>query len=222
MQASSRILPLLCVLLFVGILLIQRGLRFHRRFGRSPFCFPNKDDVSAGAFLSRVLLLFLATMVTVAIVVAVKPEWVEHFDPLYRYHGLSTVFIGIVLISIGTVLVLRAQHDMGAAWRVGIDSAHSTELVTGGLFRFCRNPIYLGLQIALFGFLSLVPSCFMGTMLLLALLSFQVQARLEEAHLLSQHGEVYAEYCRQVGRFSLWTGRFYYPTADSKVERSQS
>ncbi len=200
MQAISRFLPLLCVLSFIGVLLGMRSLSFRRRFGRSPFCFPRKDDVSASTFLSRVLVLFFAAMVLLAIAVALNPVWLDQFDPLYHNRGPSTLFVGIALMSIGTVLVWRAQHDMGAAWRVGIDSAQRTELVTSGLFQFCRNPIYLGLQTALFGFLSLVPSYFMGTLLIVALLSFQVQARLEETHLLSLHGKAYADYCRQVGR----------------------
>jgi len=199
----------------------MRGLSFRRRFGHSPFRIPHNDDLSASAFLSRVLVLFLAAIVVLAIAVAVAPEWLDRIDPLYRYRGLATVFFGIVLMSIGTVLVWRAQLDMGAAWRVGIDSGQRTELITRGLFKFCRNPIYLGLQTALFGFFSLVPSYFMGTLLVVAFLSFQVQARLEEAHLLSQHGDLYASYCRRVGRFLPWTGRFAGPAADSATDRGQ-
>jgi protein-S-isoprenylcysteine O-methyltransferase Ste14 len=222
MEWGLRFLPLAFALSFISILLGLRGLRFRQQFGHSPFRFPRSDDVSAGAFLSRMLVAFLALVVLLGIAAAAIPDWLDRFDPLYRHRRGDTLVVGAILISIGGALVWRAQHDMGRAWRVGIDPALRTELITGGLFRFCRNPIYLGLQIGLLGFCSCLPSYFMVTLLVAAWLCFQVQARLEEAHLISQYDDVYVDYCRRVGRFLPWTGRFKTPPSAAEGNRHVS
>ena len=222
MQWSSRYLPLLFALWFVGILLGLRGIRFRHRFGHHPFRFPRGDDMSAAAFLSRMLVICLSATLLLGFVAALAPEWLDRWDPLYRYRSPTMLTFGAVLMLIGAALVWRAQNDMGAAWRVGIDPTERTGLVTHGLFQFCRNPIYLGLQIGLCGFIGLVPSYFTVTLLMLASVLFQVQARLEEVHLLSQHGELYSDYCHCVGRFLPWTGRFADPKTDRKLDRPES
>ena len=47
---------------------------------------------------------------------------------------------------------------MGASWRIGVDPEETTELVTGGVFGLCRNPIYTFMVIAWVGFALLVPT----------------------------------------------------------------
>ena len=41
---------------------------------------------------------------------------------------------GIVIGVVGLVVVLLAQHAMGASWRIGVDDSEHTELITTGLF----------------------------------------------------------------------------------------
>lgn len=216
MEWGLRFLPLALVLAFIGILLGLRALRFRQKFGHSPIRFPRRSDVSASAFLSRVLLGFLSLVALLGMIAAALPEWLDRFDPLYHHRSWEALVVGAMLMLISTLLVWRAQHDMGRAWRVGIDPNPRTVLITGGLFRLCRNPIYLGLQLGLLGFCCCVPSYFMVTLLVAAWLCFQVQARLEEAHLISQFGDIYTDYCRRVGRFLPWTGRFSTPPPASE------
>lgn len=52
-------------------------------------------------------------------------------------HGL-----GIAVAALGIVLALAAQLSLGASWRIGIDEAERTDLVTTGAFRVLRNPIF--------------------------------------------------------------------------------
>lgn len=41
---------------------------------------------------------------------------------------------GLVVAVAGVLVTLAAQRDMGASWRIGVDPAERTALVTGGLF----------------------------------------------------------------------------------------
>jgi protein-S-isoprenylcysteine O-methyltransferase Ste14 len=97
---------------------------------------------------------------------------------------------------------------MGRSFRVGIDD-RPTALVTTGVFRYVRNPIFSGLVISLSGFVLLTPSPWSLIVLLWIAGLISVQVRFEEAHLLSMHGEPYALYAGRVGRFVPGIGRWY-------------
>jgi len=125
---------------------------------------------------------------------------------LYRV-PLSMTFLGWAFIACGMAAVLVAQVQMGASWRIGIDAKERTELVTGGLFRWVRNPIFSGMLLVTLGIVVITPSpwSLMGWLFFLYVLALQV--RLEEEHLLNLHGATYRQYAERVGRFVPVIGR---------------
>ncbi|HBL04940.1 MAG TPA: isoprenylcysteine carboxyl methyltransferase [Aeromonas salmonicida] len=80
--------------------------------------------------------------------------------------------------------------------------AQASVLVTGGLYRFSRNPMYLGLlcwMMALACYLGGL-AVWLGPLLLWGWLDrFQIVP--EERALRARFGEAYAEYCRRVRRW---------------------
>jgi len=113
---------------------------------------------------------------------------------------------GWTLIAGGLVLIIAAQAQMGASWRIGIDE-RPTALVTGGPFALVRNPIFSGMLLAFAGVAALSPSAatLIGWVAVAQLVS--VQVRLEEQHLGRLHGGAYADYSARVGRFVPGLGR---------------
>jgi protein-S-isoprenylcysteine O-methyltransferase Ste14 len=78
----------------------------------------------------------------------------------------------------------------------------ATAIVTGGPYRFSRNPIYLGLFVGLVG----LAIAFDDLWLLIALAPFALVIRYgvvarEEAYLERKFGEVYRGYCARVRRW---------------------
>jgi protein-S-isoprenylcysteine O-methyltransferase Ste14 len=183
-------------------------LRFYRLYGRSPIVVPRTGDGSAHAFLSRVLAVFFIVILALGALAALWPAALAAVDLLHRPPGPVLLITGLALAALASVLVWRGQEDMAFAWRIGMDPDERTELVTRGLFRFCRNPIYLGLQLALAAFCCLLPGYFSLGLLVNGAVLLQIQARLEESYLLDRHGPAYAEYCARVGRFLPFTGRW--------------
>jgi protein-S-isoprenylcysteine O-methyltransferase Ste14 len=100
-----------------------------------------------------------------------------------------------------------AQLDLGASWRIGIEEGARPGLVVGGLYRVCRNPIFLAMLIALTGFTILVPTWLSLATLIGAAIGIRAHVRDEEAYLKRTYGPAYADYARRVGRFVPGIGR---------------
>ena len=118
----------------------------------------------------------------------------------------AAVVLGLAVAVAGLAVVVLAQAQMGASWRIGIDE-RPTGLVTHGLFRFSRNPIYLGMVVVTVGVALVAPSGWtvMGAVLAYVVVGFQ--ARAEEEHLARVHGEAFQAWAARTGRFLPWFGR---------------
>jgi protein-S-isoprenylcysteine O-methyltransferase Ste14 len=114
--------------------------------------------------------------------------------------------VALVLAGAGTLVTAVAQSQMGSSWRIGIDHG-TTSLVTGGLYRFVRNPIFAGCIVAVAGMGLLAPSAWSIAASFSIVLLIALQVRIEEEHLLRVHGGAYRAYATRVGRFLPGVGR---------------
>jgi protein-S-isoprenylcysteine O-methyltransferase Ste14 len=115
---------------------------------------------------------------------------------------------GAAIAALGIALVLWAQFEMGASWRIGVDRAEVTELVTSGPFRAVRNPIFSGMLLFWAGLALVAPNIASLLAPFVALAGVEVQVRLvEEPYLLATHGERYRAYAARAGRLVPWLGR---------------
>jgi protein-S-isoprenylcysteine O-methyltransferase Ste14 len=115
---------------------------------------------------------------------------------------------GLFLAVGGIGLTFYAQVAMGASWRIGVDPAERTQLVTTGPFALVRNPIFAAMLPTALGLTLLVPSwvALAGLAGLIAALELQVRV-VEEPYLMRAHGPTYASYAARVGRFLPGVGR---------------
>jgi len=122
--------------------------------------------------------------------------------PIPVLDGVVGHVVGAVLATVGICLTFGAQLAMGDSWRVGVDPAERTDLVTDGPFELVRNPIYGAMLPTVFGLLLMVPSALSVIGFFMLLVGLELQVRLvEEPHLLRTHGDEYARYAARVGRF---------------------
>lgn len=115
---------------------------------------------------------------------------------------------GLVATGAGIALGVASQRVMGAAWRIGVAPGERTALVTGGPFRWVRNPFFTGMALVAVGTTGASPTRIgiAATAILFATLVIQVR-RVEEPHLRATLGDGYLAYARRTGRFIPGMGR---------------
>jgi protein-S-isoprenylcysteine O-methyltransferase Ste14 len=124
------------------------------------------------------------------------PAW-AHDGPWA--HGLrwaaAALAVAFYLMSLCSWLAL------GRHWSMAIVPGQTSQLVTRGVYRWVRHPIYtlsMGLMLAS---AVVVPTVPMVVVACLHLVAMNLKARYEERHLKKSFGTAYADYCSQVGRF---------------------
>jgi protein-S-isoprenylcysteine O-methyltransferase Ste14 len=196
--------PLAGLVLFVGLGVGWRSWLQRRRHGSSGIVlFRSRSRAQnlreAGAVA---LLLLLATQ---AVAVAVQPRSLDAFL-VVRPSGVVQ-YLGAIVLFAGVAIMVAAQLDLGASWRIGIEEGARPGLVVGGLYRFCRNPIFLAMLAVLAGFALLVPTWPSLAGLLGTYGGIRGAIGAEEGYLRQAYGDDYVAYASRVGRFLPRVGR---------------
>jgi len=118
---------------------------------------------------------------------------------------------GFALVAIGSIIVFAATRDLGVEQTQGMDEG----LRTDGLYRYTRNPQYVGYIPATAGYALLVDAPFVFPLCGFYLLWWFSFPLAEEPWLRERYGQEYESYAERVPRFVgrrtlwLWLGRDY-------------
>ncbi len=199
----TSFLPLIGIAVFAAIVFCWRPWLQFRRYGSSGILLFRSGNRRQDLRDSLAVLLFVL-LLGQAIVAAARPQ---SLSPLAVDHPGLWQVSGAALLLGGLVLLVTAQLHLAASWRVGIEEGARSGLITGGLYRFCRNPIYLAILVILTGYTLLLPTRLSLALLLGAYVGMRQQISAEEAYLLRAYGEAFRDYARRVGRFLPRIGR---------------
>jgi protein-S-isoprenylcysteine O-methyltransferase Ste14 len=122
--------------------------------------------------------------------------------PLVRLWKPPVSYAGLILIVIGTVMTGYSARLFAVAGTPLIPFERTTTLITYGLYRFTRNPMYLGLMLIVLGVAILQGS--LAAFLPLPVFAWILQTRFvrgEERFLESLFGAEYLDYKSTVRRW---------------------
>jgi protein-S-isoprenylcysteine O-methyltransferase Ste14 len=173
------------------------------RFGGSPLVLYDRK-ASGTEHGRRTRLVGLATVVWAAAFIA------SAFSPGFRasvigmpLFELSPVIelVGWIVGGIGLIGMMAAQAGMGPAFRVGLAADETPALVTKGLHRWSRNPVYVFSIACLLG-ISLWAPC-VAVLVALAAIALGIHGLVlaEERFLAGVVGEAFEDYRRRVRRY---------------------
>ena len=115
-------------------------------------------------------------------------------------------FIGIVPILVGILTYLWCAWSFTFSGRgTPLHILPPEKLVVGGLYRYVRNPMYVGACLILFGEALLFTSAGLLICASAMFALFNMFVYGEEARLRHTYGESYEQYCKSVPR---WISRF--------------
>lgn len=113
----------------------------------------------------------------------------------------SARFTGFCVGMLGNLIFLLAVLQMKDSWRAGIPDRDKTKLVTDGIYRFSRNPAFLGFDLQYLGLLLLYCNGLTGLFTVFAMVMLHLQILQEEAYLADVFGAEYQEYRSRVFRY---------------------
>lgn len=200
-------MSVVALVLYVAAVIVLFGVRSwvqHHRTGSTGFRGISGSPADAGwwggvLFIAAIGLGLAGPLLAVTGTVSADP------------HPVVAV-VGLVLALAGFAATLAGQTGMGASWRIGVDPAERTSLVTTGVFAQVRNPIFTAMVSAQVGVFLLVPTWISAAALVALVVAAQLQVRvIEEPYLRLTHGDAYAAYAARTGRFIPGVGRLHAP-----------
>jgi len=189
----------IATLLYILLVFVLRSVIVWKQTGVNPFVFGSTDK--AHDYIGRVYkLMVLLTWVSIGIF-SFYPPWYQYLMPVeyLDFEYLRTA--GLILLVVSFLWTSIAQYQMSKSWRIGIDYEEKTDLISHGLFRYSRNPIFLGVLVSYLGTFLIIPNILSFSILLVTFVTIQTQVRLEEEYLEGVQGRDYLDYKSQVRRW---------------------
>lgn len=186
MSAGLHSIPLLAMLSIITATLV-RGIAIRRKTGDRPWAFASAKGVqriAGSSFAFSVAALIAAA----ALAPASDTGW---------------TIPAAIIATVGAAIVVVAQVQMGRAWRVGVREGDAPLFISHGLFRYSRNPIFVGMMLVGLSAAMVSGTWWSWSALAVFIASCAVQVRIEEAHLEASFGQSYREFRSSVPR---WVG----------------
>ena len=111
-----------------------------------------------------------------------------------RFTGFCTGILGDLIFFVSVIC-------MKDSWRAGIPDQDQTELVTSGIYKFSRNPAFLGFDFMYIGVLLMYFNPLTLFFSLFAIVMLHLQILQEEKYLTATFGKEYEEYKKRVFRY---------------------
>jgi protein-S-isoprenylcysteine O-methyltransferase Ste14 len=198
-------LPLAGMVILVAIVFVWRPWLQRRRHGTWGIVL-FKGNLAQNV-RDAMLIVLPVLLIGQAAVAAWWPDALALSEADRRAAPGARIALGTVLLFGGLLLQAASMLDLGASWRIGIEESARPGLVTSGVYRFSRNPIFLALLAALAGYMLLLPTLLSAAILIGAYLAIRQQIAEEETYLVRAYGERYREYARRVGRLLPGIGK---------------
>ena len=127
-------------------------------------------------------------------------QWIT--KQYYQYGSFGFVyFIGMGLLAIGGLILTISRATLGEFGSVKLKTESEHRLITKGIYRFIRNPIYTGSIVLFFGYSIAFYGFITSAIILMILIPFYIsRIGLEEKILTEKFGEEYKTYIKRTKR----------------------
>lgn len=199
MQIIEIIFVATLFLLYLGLWKVKQVNQI-KHFGIDPKVMANSTS-SIQKYMDQLINFLTAYAIIIIILHSLQIQIGSLFGRIEAISSVLFDIIGFLTGLAGLSLCLYAQVKMGNSWRVGIDEKVKTDLITTGLYKYIRNPTYLGLFMLNIGVWLVWPTWTIFLLNIIFILFLDIQVRCEEDYLYSIHGNKYIEYKKRTKRY---------------------
>jgi protein-S-isoprenylcysteine O-methyltransferase Ste14 len=115
--------------------------------------------------------------------------------------GIVPLVAGVMCFVIGLWLFYRSHADLGTNWSITLEIREQHRLITHGVYRRIRHPMYLALVLYSAGHALVIPNWVAGPSNLIAFtILFALRVRAEEKMMVEEFGDAYAAYTARTKR----------------------
>ena len=144
--------------------------------------------------------LLIALMGIGQIVLPLLFVWTPRLAFADRAQPAACTVLGVVAMASGLWLFWRSHADLGDSWSVTLELNADHRLVTRGVYRFMRHPMYTSFFVSGLGQALLLANWAAGPSALVAVaLLVLVRVPHEEKMMIDQFGDEYRDYMRRTG-----------------------
>ncbi len=161
----------------------------------------NKEDSKGKSPINKYLFLISKsayfTPWVMIIIEAIKPGTFNF------YHSEYLAWIGILLWVAGYSLMWISYIQLGKNTRFGLPEGDS-KLVTSGIYKNCRHPMYAGLYLMIIGITLFIPHWIVITCCVVTVIIHHLIMLAEEKFMAEIFGEGWKIYTKNSRRYLLW------------------
>lgn len=127
--------------------------------------------------------------------------FIERYIFVYNYISAAAFIAGLLVECAGGLLVIIARLKLGRMGTTSIAIESDHRLVKDGMYKYIRNPIYLGSIILMLGYCISLSGILSAIITVLYSLAFYIKRIKDEEKMLSGHfQEEYIEYMKKTKR----------------------
>jgi protein-S-isoprenylcysteine O-methyltransferase Ste14 len=177
-------------LLIVGA--VVRGV-YTKRYGKPKI----SDELNTG--LDKALLLLSGLGMQIIPLVYLLTGWLDFAD--YGLPAAASLAVGALFFAVGIWLLWRSHADLGRNFAPTLQIVEDHSLVTDGVFRRIRHPMYAAHLLWAIGQMLLLQNWIAGPAFLVVQIPLYLRRiPAEERMMLEQFGDEYREYMKRTGR----------------------
>jgi len=173
---------------FLGLGLLIQGYKLSRK-GQH---FLGAPAIQTAWFITGKISLFLCWGLLLAKAIGPSLGWLLVFPPL--------PWIALILLIPGVLIMVVSFYDLGASLKVGLPR-EETALKTNGLYRYSRNPLYLGVYMVTIASVIYFPDIANIIFAASGIVIHHLITLSEEKFLSERFGDPYKVYKKKVRRY---------------------
>lgn len=144
------------------------------------------------------LLAILWGLAILLPLVFIFTDWLSFAD---YYLPAWAGFAGIAVFTVAIWLLWRSHYDLGRNWSTTIEIREGHALITGGVFKYMRHPMYSAHLLWGIAQILLVHNWLAGPASLVIMIPLCIlRIPLEEKKLIEEYGDEYSRYMGKTGR----------------------